>query len=959
MKVGKMKIKNRFQKDSDAFLNLAITFADQGKHKEAKEFFQKSIDLDPKIPENYFSFGSYLLEHVTKERIWRFGLTSEHIAELQEAERLLGEAINLLKVTDKKAELESAYINRSSTRIILDNFIQALEDIDSALTVNPKSFSAYANRARLNTLKNNPDAAIADFKLALENGVEKEEIFPLFITCYLERPDPKEDEAIKVINSYYTKAEIENNITPSVLLVECLIKKKDITGAKELINKLYSKFGREPRILLTEAELKRAEGDLSGFESLTNEASKAFKKTGKNVADIQLAKHYKNIGAYEKAIPLYASFISETMFDDTLRDYLICLYKAKENRTQNIQKCLAICQNLRKSNKDIPFIIELEASIYEEMDRLGEAKNLYSELSKIEPTNYRHKLNYAKTVIDIGKGQEKEGVQILLEVKDKVKDRDSFIVLAKSFLKINENDEAIKQAFKALELDSNNPEIQLLYIYTFINRKDKISPFLDPKTVKEDFYVKLKKNNQEQEYLISDNPNAAITHFELYKDSGLGKTIFGKKVGDNITTRNDFGLEESITILEIKSKYVKAFQNIMDNFNAYFPENKAIFKIDASPDKITDLLKKTGERASKIMEMYFTKNITIGALSAFSGKSLFTIWGALIGQNAKIYCATGSVDEQRKEQEIISKSSQVLLEPISLFTLAYLDLLDMPSKYFEKVYVAQATIDEIKMEIMELRKHTEEGFMTLFYHNGKPYKDEVSPDSVKKKIEFLQKIVDCQNITVIGLDNLLEKDLEDKEKIFGRPYIYSIQISLEKKCALFCDDSLFRALIYNEYRIESFSIQNFLIRALEKNLINETEYFNKIIELAKLGYFYLSLSAKILFYSAEKVSFQTDSSEDFKALIKILDSKETSLESLLGVLADFMKLIYIESLPENIKDQYLDTTLKILCSRSNPKIISRIFGKILLKKLGRLLNYMMPKINKKIDYWFRINYPVM
>jgi len=72
-----------------------------------------------------------------------------------------------------------------------------------------------------------------------------------------------------------------------------------------------------------------------------------------------------------------------------------------------------------------------------------------------------------------------------------------------------------------------------------------------------------------------------------------------------------------------------------------------------------------------------------------------------------------------------------------------------------------------------------------------------------------------------------------------------------------------------------------------------------------------------------------------------------------------MKLIYIESLPENIKDNYLDTSLTILASRGNPKGISRIFSKVLSSKLGILLNFKMPKINKKIYNWLKINYPVI
>jgi tetratricopeptide (TPR) repeat protein/predicted nucleic acid-binding protein len=956
-----MKIKDRFQKDGNAFLNLAITFADQGKHKEAKELFLKSINLEPDVPENYFSLGSYLLEYVMKDRIWTFGLTSEQIDELKEAEGLLGKSIDLLKNTQKKALIQDAYINRSTVRIILDNFVSALEDIDAALAINPKSHSAYANRARLNTLKTSQDldAAIEDFKLALKNGAERETVFPLLITCYLERQDPKIDEAIAEIKAHYTKQEIESSITPSALLVESLIKKKDFVQSESILKEMYSKFGRDPRILLTEAGLRRAQSNMSLFESLTNEASNQSKGIEKNVAEMQLAKHYKNIGAYDKAIPLYASFISETLFDGILRDYLVCLYKSKENRNRNIQKCLAICQKLRINKSGISFLMELEASIYEGMDRLEEAGKLYYELSKLESNNHRHKLNYAKILIHVGKGQEKEGARLLFEIKDKVADKDSLIMLAKSFLKIYEYDEAIKQIFRALEIDSNNPEIQLLYMFAFINRKDKKSPLLDSETVKEGFRVKFRKNGQEQEYLISSDPKASITRFELYKDSGLGRMIYGKRKGDNIVMRNEFGVDESVAILEIKSKYVKAFQNIIDNFSTYFPDNKAMFKIDADPSKIKDLLQKSGERSSKIMEMYYSKNITIGALSAFSGRSLFTVWGALLDQNTKLYCAIGSPDEQKRERDLISRTSSVLLDQISLYTLAYLDILILPAKLFKEVFVAQASIDEIKMEILELAKGADEGSMTLFYRDGKPFRQEIPAEFIKKRIEFLQRIVSCPQIRTIGLDNILEKDLKEKEKILGRSYIYSIQNCLEKKCALFCDDLLFRELVYNEYKIESFSMQNFLVQAMGKNLINEDTYFDKIIELAKINYFYLSISAQMLFYCAEKTSFQVAKSNDFKALIKILNSKETSLDSLVLVLADFMKLIFVESLPEDMKDNYLNTTLTILSSRNNPKRISRIFSKVLSGKLGNLLNFKMAKINKKIDGWLKINYPVI
>ncbi len=951
-----MNIKERFQNDSGAFLNLATAFADKGEHQKAKDFFRKAIDVDPKIAENYFSFGSYLLEAIMKERVWRFGLTLENIEELKKADGLLSKSIELLKDTEKRGVLEDAYINRSSVRTILDDYVKAFEDINAALVINPNSAPAYANRARLNALKKAPDDAIQDFIMAIEKGVNKDDIFPILISCFLERPDCKIDEAIEVIKKHYG-SEAENNIVSGMLLVECLAKKEAYDEARNIIVKLYGKFGRNPKILLAEADLKKSQGDAEGFEALSQEARQNSAGIEKNLAEIELARHYKNVGVYEKAIPLYETFVSESLFDDILRDYLICLYKAKEHRSKNLDKCLTICRNFRKAKKPIPFVLELEAAICEEMDQLEEALSLYLELSKIESNNVRHKLNYAKVMIDIGKEKD-AGVKLLFEIKDAVADKDSFLILARAFLKIQNHDEAIKQIFRALEVDFNNPEIQLFYIYTFTNRKDKKSAFLDSDFVREDFFVKIKKNGHDQEYLITNNPKASVTKFEIYKESGLGKSLYGKKVGEQIVAENEYCARDVIDVVEIKSKYVKAFQNILDNFNISFPGNKAISKIEVNPDRLSDMLNKASKRSSKIMDLYLSKDITIGALSAFSGRSLFVCWGALIEQRSKLYCAVGSAVEQRNEQAVIANSNKVIIDPIALFTLGFLNLMELPSKMFSEVFVVKATMDELDMEIVDLSKSEDAGLTTLFSRDGKAFRQEISADNIKMKINFLKKIRNSQNLTIAGLEHPLDDSFNDKEKILGLPYIYSIQACQERQAPLFCDDYFFRELIRNEHKIESFGIQNFLIVALQKGLITENDYYDKILELVKIRYFYISVSANMLFYHAEKTSFQIQLGDAFDMVAAILDSKETSTESLFAVLTDFMRLILIEPLPDKVKDEYLYLSLSLLAKRGSPNKIIKIFSQVLSKKLG-LASHLMSGVNKKIGQWIKINYPIV
>jgi len=959
---GKVKIKKRFENDSRTFLNLAIAHGKQDRYFEAKDFFKKALELESDSAEICFSYAAYLLEHVMKERAWRFGLSAEDISDLKESEEFFTKAIEILKHTDRKKELEDAYINRSSVRAVLEKFKLALKDVEMALEINPKNFQAYANKGRINRLTNNINEAINDFKLAIDNGADKDDIIPLLVSCHLEEPNSNPEEAINVINKYYSQTEISRSIVVGPLIVECYVAKNDFENARVILDGLYKEHGRDPKILLAEADLKKAEGDLTAFEALSKEALEKSKDGEKYVAALHIANYYKSIGAYEKAISFYELFVSQGLFDDSLRDYLICLYKAKENRSENIKKCLDVCENIRKTQGNIPFVLELEASIYQELGKLQEASDLYSKLCAIEPHVARHKLNYAATLIDIGRERKEEGRKLLLEIKDKIEEKDYLLMLSKFLARIGLFDDAIQKAYKVLELDFNNPENQLWYIYLFLQRGNKPSVLFDSDTVKENFYIKFKKDGREQELLMIDDSSASPSRGEIYKNSAFGRLLYGKKIGDKVEIKTKGGTIELIEIIGVKSKYVKMFQEILDNFNSYFPDNNALIKIEASPEKITPILKRMSERTAVILDMYRARKLTIGALSTLQNRNLFITWSVLCAQeNTPLYCASGSAVEQRQEQELVSTSRKILIDPISLFTLAYLDILELPKKYFDEVFIARTTIDEIEIAIMEEERYGDKGYTALFYHAGKPYKSEVNPDEIKRRISFLKKIRDyvSRGFTVVGLNKPLIASLEEKQNLLGRAYVYIIQTCQENSLPLFCDDQMFKELIFNEYKLHSFSIQNFLVKLVEAGLVEEKEYFRKIVELAKAGYHYLSISARMLFYVAGKSQFNiTDS--DFDTLFNILSSKETSIDSLLNVTTDFMKLIYRETLLPQTRTQYLFSVLKAIATHRDIREVKQLirrFKHMLNKKLG-LINFIMPEIDKEIKVWFRNNYPI-
>ncbi len=941
-----MKINKRFENDSQALLNIATTFADAGDHPKAVEHFDKAVTLTPQSPEINFAYGSYLLEHILQDRKRKFSLSVQGIGELKKSETLLSAAIELLRESDKKKELRDALVNRSTARIILDRFTEAEEDLNFAIGLKDNSPLIYANRGRLFRIRNRIDEAILDFKKALTVGAKKDDIFPMLASCYLEREDVKVDEFIELLKEHYKD---EETVFSETLHAESLILKKDLDAAEHLIKKAYKHFGRAPRILATEASLQKARGNTKAVEALLKEAAKG-NGLDENMAKLELAVFYKRSKKYDDAIPLFEQLASAELFDQVLMDYLTCLYNSKQNRRENINKCLEICKNLRQKGQENVGLLELEASIYQSLDHLKEASELFYELTKIETKQYRHKLNYATTLIEMGGEKLNEGKKLLYEIKDGIVDKQYLVLLGKFFARVGDYEEAIKTLYKALELDYRDSETQLIYMYTFLNRGEKKTPLLDSDIIVDDFYIRIKRNGREETFFISSDPKANYSKHEIYKDSGLGKQLFGKQKGEIIKIKTN-DIEDIYEVLEIKSKYVRAFQEILDNFNKDFPDDKTLQMVKADPAEIANRLRLMSERQEQIVEMYKAKQLPINLLSNLLNRDIFVTWVGLVTQKGlRLYCASGSVEEQRNEQDLVENSDTVVIDLISLLTLSVLELLDLPQKVFKNVYVQRATVDEIEAQLLEARGRQKEGFMTLFHLEGKTYRDEVKPEQAQKRLEYLEKLrAAVQKMTIMGLDSPLEDSLTEKEKVYGRSYIHLIQLCLDRKIPLFSDDFLLRGLLFNEYKIRGFSIQNFMVIAGKKGLLSEMEYCDKIIELSKRNYHYLSVSAQMLFHAVEKNHFQPRNA-DFDALIETL-AEDTTIESLITVLSDFIRLIYIDKLPPDVKARYLDVILNRLSAGGNPEHI-KLFLKALQNKL-QFVEFLMPQIQKEIQRWLK------
>ena len=108
------------------------------------------------------------------ERLKEEGNAAFKMNKLEEAAEKYGEAIDRIGSDPREGEggqIRAMLLsNRATTLVKLDRYEDALADTEASLQLNPSSFKALRTRARINLHLEQYDAAIADFKSAIEQA---------------------------------------------------------------------------------------------------------------------------------------------------------------------------------------------------------------------------------------------------------------------------------------------------------------------------------------------------------------------------------------------------------------------------------------------------------------------------------------------------------------------------------------------------------------------------------------------------------------------------------------------------------------------------------------------------------------------------------------------------------------------------------------------------------------------
>lgn len=688
--------------------------------------------------------------------------------------------------------------------------------------------------------------------------------------------------------------------------------------------------------------IERRVGNKEESISILNKLKTNITGSEKYAELLYLADEFLSIKQFEDACAIYEIFVDTTRITELTHKIVEAYYLSG-----NLEKSLKICKNLRIKFGPINHITHIELAIYNEINCLEEEKKISIEYLEHFPQDIEMKINLAVIYHKCNSFVEVDGI-----LKDILKSFDIHsLSLEKSLnlaLLLYERgafQKAIELLYELRRNNFNDAKVHFTYITLMLYEDNQVECFHPERVCLNSVVVIEEKTGEKKKYIIENREDTDLQRNEININSELYKKIEGKCIGNKISVGHF--VPEEVTITEIKSKYVYAFQESYEQFNYLFPNIPALSKISTvekdqkefSPEtfvtKIKEITFRNMEHNEKAVKFYHEKRFTIWDVASTCGRDVYEIWSSFTKDpNLGVYCFTGNPVEQSESLSNLKRNLKLIIDPISILTLISLNIGDEILKYFGKYGVAQSTIDLFQeMKVKESRTCSRDQ-MSIIYKDGDIFFQQVTADSIQEKIEKLEHVLDWVRIycDVMPCKKVLSIKREKRKEYYnllGRAFIDTIFVASEEGNLLYSDEQIIRNVAKEEFNIYGIWTQGLLFYCRSENLIQKDLFYEKTIELANLHYYHTVIDSYILLEAAKKSSWKVN--YPFINMLNMLGKKHCNEDSALNVSSQFIYLICKERIS-------LDEFYILFFSVLNTLVDGRWYPSVINKFKIRIIN---------------------
>jgi hypothetical protein len=330
------------------------------------------------------------------------------------------------------------------------------------------------------------------------------------------------------------------------------------------------------------------------------------------------------------------------------------------------------------------------------------------------------------------------------------------------------------------------------------------------------------------------------------------------------------------------------------------------------------------------------------------GRSIIDVWLAFIeSPGERLFSTAGTTEEAETHSQTAAASTSVVIDLLSLLTIAHLSLEGVIAQRFDSILMPQALLDLLQEYEQELAGPQPKGTVGSF--GGQRYFLEIPPEYVEQKRELLNKVFAFVHnaVQVRPAMGLIEADQELVEML-GEAATASILLAKEQNIALYSDDLRIRTLADKHWQVKGFDSQAILKDVHDRTMLSDDGYYNALSRLAQSNYYFVRVDAAALIFILEQNSMEI--TEEVRNLFRLLHGPHCAAESAILVIAELIKRIWTRQMLRRQKLFILDMALTTLFTGRRPATVIPTL-KAQLRQRFRLIEFLLPEILAHVDYW--------
>ncbi len=778
----------------------------------------------------------------------------------------------------------------------------------------------------------------------------------------------RHEEAEKEIYKSDFTTDEDNRFDAQRLLIHILIDKGDLNSAAEQAEQALERC-RDVDSLAGRARVFAEENNQEEATKLLEEAESLLGGTAPARLKLDLAMLWYELKRYDKSAPLLEE-LNPIVRDTFISRKLIYSYLLDGKES----KALVICKMLRENCGIVEYAAELEGNLFEKVGDYEKAKQIYQQILAEQPSNFKILVRNAVLNIQLECFSDLDEFLRRSFAFDEKTSFDNgllyvFLLKERGFL-----EKAFQVLYELRRTYFNEPQAHLKYAGLFNEQARNIESLLKREKVEPDTAVQVEYPTGKSDWLIlEDRSKTDIRFKEINEQHPLFKEIFGKVAGD-LTS-------DGTKILEIKHKYLFAYQESVGRYQEFFPANNEIQLVEipnnpenSTLDNLKPILERIDARTDNINQAVSIYNtgpfITIGSLAENLGLNPIQAWGGLVGKPDRLLISTtGNENERNYALKVIqNKDKTLVLDLISLLTMQELGILEKVKQCYEKLATPWSTIQTIKEHIIEARWTLESGYITINKEGEQYIRYEIRPEQIQKEIESLEGLCNwikrnCSLEPMYGYFEIDKNIREEFREAIGRCFFDCMVLAKEPNHILCSDDQRLREIAFHTYKTSGVWVQILLFDMHRSEHLTNDEFSNYVLRLIELGYDYVSLNWLPILESCRRTDWKCEGV--FEKVAGIIFSEKTTITSSIGVLTQFLFELWKQNISVEKKEEILSFSLNKLMDGIKSKGIFKIKNELdeLLKnekvwqlELPYIFNYeplILKIIKKLISFRFR------